>query len=172
MRPIILVLLAAIACAADVRSLPIVNGSMSQGEATCTGWDQQWTGSGKLTASRDAKVFKEGPASLCLATAGDAKGNISQRIAVPGGSTIAIAGWLRSEGLKAHVFVQSFDEAWKPIDYKLVLNQFDPAPEWVQFSGTVTVPAKTVQIALGVAVEGNGKVWIDEVRNVADAKAK
>ena len=29
-----------------------------------------------LTASRDLKVFKEGPASLCLSTAGDAKGNI------------------------------------------------------------------------------------------------
>lgn len=174
MRPLLLALAACSLFAADaVRKVPIVNGSMSQGTDTCTGWDQRWTGSGTLTASRDTTVFKVGPASLRLQTAGEAKGNVFQFIDVPGGSTIDLAGCVRSEGtVKVLVFVQCFDAESKPIDYQLLRNQYEVAPDWVDFSNRITVPAATVKIGVGIAVDGNGKAWLDEVRNTAERKAK
>lgn len=163
-----------LACAADgVRNLPIINGSMTEGTDTCTGWDQRWTGSGTLTASRDKTVFKGAPASLCLATVGEAKGNVFQRIEVAAGSTISLSGWLKTEGtVKVQVFVQVFDQDWKPVDYQMLKNQWAPAPEWTEFTGNVTLPANAVRVGVGIAVDGNGKAWLDEVRNTADKKAK
>lgn len=174
MRAILLATLTTLACAADgVVSLPIVNGAMSQGADTCTGWDKRWTGRGKLTISRDSKTFKEAPASLSLATEGDANGNVFQFIDLAGGSTVDVSGWLKTEGaVKVQVFVQAFDETWKPIDYQMLKNQFEAAPEWTAFSGKVTVPAGAVRVGLGFAVDGNGKAWLDEMRNTAEAKAK
>lgn len=172
MRLVLLAALAAAACAADVKSLPIVNGSMSQGTDQCTGWDKRWNGGGKTTVTRDVKVFKEAPASLCIATDGDAKGNVHQMIEVAGGSTIELSGWMKSEGVKVQVFVQVFDETWKPIDYQMLKNAWEPSPDWSEFTGKITLPAAAVRVGVGIAVDGNGKAWLDEVRNTADAKAK
>ena len=174
MRPILLACAACSLCAADaVRSLPIVNGSMSQGSDTCTGWDQRWNGGGKLTASRDTTVFKVAPASLRLQTEGEAKGNVFQFIDVPGGSTIDLAGSVRSEGtVKVLVFVQSFDSTGKPIDYQMLRNQYEVAPDWVDFNNRITVPAAAVKVGVGLAIDGNGKAWLDELRNTAEHKAK
>lgn len=174
MRPLLLVLATCSMFAADaVRSLPIVNGSMSQGIDTCTGWDQRWNGGGKLSVSRDSTIFKVAPASLCLATDGEAKGNVFQFIDVPGGSTIDLTGCVRSEGtVKVLVFVQSFDAEGKPIDYQLLRNQYEVAPDWVDFNNRITIPAAAVKVGVGLAIDGNGKAWLDEVRNTADRKAK
>ena len=174
MRPLLLACAACSIFAADaVRSVPIVNGSMSQGTDTCTGWDQHWNGGGKLTASRDTKVFKVAPASLCLTTDGEAKGNVFQFIDLPGGATIDLSGSVRSEGtVKVLVFVQSFDTTGKPIDYQLLRNQYAVAADWVDFNNRITIPAAAVKIGVGLAIDGNGKAWLDELRNTADHKAK
>lgn len=166
MRHFAIVLLAASSlCAADaVRRLPVANGAMSEGTDTCAAWTGRWTGSGKLVASRDTRTFKKGPASLCLATDGEAKGNIHQMIDVAGSSTVELGGWLKVDGaLKVLVFIQAFDAEFKPIDYQVVKNQVEPTG-WIEFDGKVALPPKTVRVAVGMQVDGNGKAWLDEVR--------
>ncbi len=172
MRIAILTTLAAAACAADVKSLPIVNGSMSQGTDQCTAWDKRWNGGGTVTVARDTTVFKEKPASLRIATEGQAKGNVYQMIEVAGGTTIELTGWMKSDGVKVQVFVQVFDDTWKPIDYQMLKNAWEPSPDWTEFTGKVTLPAAAVRVGVGIAIDGNGKAWLDEVRNTADPKAK
>ncbi|MBN8525455.1 MAG: hypothetical protein J0M02_08975 [Planctomycetes bacterium] len=172
MRIAILAALAAAAGAADVKPLPIVNGSMSQGTDQCTGWDKRWNGGGTVTVARDTKMFKEAPAALRIETSGDAKGNVYQMIEVAGGSTFDLSGFMKSEGVKVQVFVQAFNAEWKPIDYQMLKNAWEPCPEWTSFSAKITVPAEAVRVGVGIAIDGNGKAWLDEVRNTADAKAK
>jgi lysophospholipase L1-like esterase len=158
--------------AAEPTRVTIDNGAMSEGAALPSGWDQHWTGSGAPVISRDTTVFHSAPAALKI-TSGDqpAKGNAFRWVDCTGGVTVRLAGALKVDGAAtASVFVQSFSAEWKPIGYvQLTVRSGSDGADWATWEGAADIPAEAVRFAVGVAIDGTGTAWLDDVRDAKDA---
>ncbi len=161
-----------VSTAAEPAKVVVGNGSMSEGTTLPNGWDQHWTGSGSPVISRDATIFHSAPASLKI-TSGDqsAKGNAFRWVDCTGGTTVQLAGSLRVEGATtASVFVQSFSSEWKPIGYaQLVVRSGSDGADWAAWEGTTVIPTEAVRFAVGVAIDGVGTAWLDDVRDAQES---
>ena len=175
-RPVLLsavLALSALSAAEPVRVV-IDNGAMSDGDALPSGWDQHWVGDGKPVISRDTTIFHSAPAALKI-TSGEqaAKGNAFRWVDCQGGTTVKLAGFVRVEGaVSASVFVQSFSAEWKPIGYtQLIVRNGSDGADWASWEGAAEIPAEAVRFGLGVAIDGSGSAWLDDVRDAQDAPA-
>ncbi len=142
------------------RSL-VKNGGMEEGTGLPDGWDVYW-GNGR--AQRDTEVYHGGHASLLVDRAGlSGAANVGQQVDVHGGVRLVVGGWIKSAGaIKSNLLVQYFSGEGKCIDtqaIKFVMNDTD----WTYGEKVLTLPDNTVRIALGAWMEGNGKVWLDDM---------
>jgi len=141
------------------------NGSMSDGNGLPTGWDQSWTGRGKLQIARDTSVFKAGPASLRVASeGGEAHGQASQVVEAPAGTRFRLSGFVRSAGkAKVNVAVQPMTADWKPIAF-VQAHYVQNNQDWVPFSREIVLPEGTERFGIVLLIEGDGQAWLDEVK--------
>jgi len=138
---------------------PLRNGNFEHGDATP--WNWQPSGIGKI--ERDTKEFKEGVASLkVIVDGGDGHG--LQRLDLKAGDQMRFSGFLKSAGdVKVNACVMSF----KPNSN---FNRFDQIKyaqndsDWTAFDKTVTLPADTDYVQIGVMVSGKGTAWIDDLK--------
>ncbi|MEI6234961.1 MAG: hypothetical protein WCT04_18045 [Planctomycetota bacterium] len=147
-------------------ALLILNPAMTEVDAQNrpANWTQTWTGSGKIKLSRDTSLFKSAPASLALeSSGGDARGRTMQAHLAKPGQRFRLSGFLKASGAAtATVGVQFYTEAWKPIDFKAVGNAL-PGSDWLPFANDVVVPPGTYRIGIVLQLDGDGKVWLDDV---------
>ncbi len=150
----------------------IKNGSMALGVDVPTKWDHRWTGQGELKVSRDTDTHKSGPASLRLESVGGAaKGLTGQMLSTKGRKTISIAGSVKSEGdVKVNAFAQFFDADWKPVSFEQ-LGYVQNDQDWKDFSTELEVPGNAVRFNLGILLEGDGRAWLDNVRDASEETA-
>lgn len=143
----------------------LLNGSMTEGTTTPTGWGTPWSGTGKVQAARDTQVYKTGPASLRLeSVGGTAYGSVSQSF-TPTLEPFTVSGWVKTSGKldEALVAVQAFDASGKQVDF-ITLGNGVGATDWKAFSGQVQLPKDADHCNLVLTLKGNGKVWLDEVQ--------
>lgn len=158
---------------AQIRSAPqapapkLSNAAMEEGTDAPTGWSLSWTARGKLAITRDTKDFKEGKASLSLATQGDAMGQGSQMFDAAQGTIFTVSGWMKTRGkAKVNFYAQAFDNAYHPVA-KDAFQQIGFAQndiEWTQFKKEITLPEGSAHIGLGLLIEGDGQAWLDDVQ--------
>lgn len=164
-------LTAAIAAPAATPASLIDNGSMTEGDATPTGWALGSYKVGKLSLARDAVDFKSAPASLKVTTDGKATGFAIHRLAQTPPGPITLHGWAKSEGTfkSVQVAVQAFDAQWKQVDWK-TLVMVKAGAGWQQFDATITLPAGASSAVAGLLVDGEGQAWLDDL-TVTSAEA-
>ena len=145
--------------------LVVRNGGMAQGVSVPADWTGRF---GDCVVYRDANTFKEAPASLCVEASGKS-GQAFQAFPVKGGAKFRVAGWIKSAGkVKAQAAVQCFDEKYTRnsfIQAKYVQNDTD----WTEFSKEVTIPDWAGRFNILLLVEGEGRAWLDEVREADSA---
>ncbi len=144
---------------------PLNNGSMTVGTAVPTGWENVWSGSGKVTVVRDTQDFQTGPASLRVeAVGGPAYGSVSQSFG-PASDPFTVSGSVKSSGQldEALVAVQATDAAGKQIAW-ITLTNAAGVKAWQPFSSAVSLPPGTAHWSLLMTLKGTGKAWLDEVK--------
>lgn len=146
--------------------LVIKNGGMTQGFDVPAEWSEKF---GAVEMKRDTEVFQTAPASLRVSVSGGKSGMAFQKVQGGAGAKIKVAGWMKTQGnVKAQACVQAFAEGFKNnqfLQLKFVQGQSD----WAEFSKELTLPEWTAFFSIGVLVEGDGKAWLDEVREAASA---
>lgn len=148
-----------------VGSFRLTNGSMDAGTDTPAGWKKGWNPKGTIEVSRDTTQFKTSPASLRVdATGSSVKGQAEQNIGGKAGESIQISGFARSTGeAKINIAVQSFNQKWKPIAFEQ-LRYIQGDSDWLAFSGKVTLPEGAARNNLVVLLDGQGTVWVDDLK--------
>jgi len=144
--------------------LVVLNGAMTQGTSIPTHWDGKF---GDVEVARDTTVYKSAPASLRVSISGGKSGQAFQTF--PGGAkaTIKIAGWFKTAGnVKAQVLVQAFADGYKQNQFIQVLY-LQGDSDWTHFEKEVTLPDYTAFFNIGVLTEGDGKAWLDDVREAS-----
>lgn len=140
------------------------NGDMGQGGALPTNWTEKW---GNVIATRDTRVYKEGPASLRV----DVEGGSGQAFQlVPGyaGKILQITGFIKAAGaVKTQVAVQSFADdpngGWQQKSFdQVVFVQGDI--DWLPFYKAIQIPPGTLRFNVQLLAEGKGQAWLDEVK--------
>ncbi len=172
-RPLALLACLGLLTAADPVRITIANGDMSFGGGKPSGWETEWAGSGKILVSRDTTVFHTAPASLCVKSdGGSANGNGTCVIEVGGDTEIELTGWVKSEGkLKVNVMAQPFGADWAkgPLGFQQLKYLHDnQSYDWTEWTARFKTPSGTAHLLVGVMIEGEGKAWLDDVRNTAD----
>ena len=150
---------------ADTSLPPLRNGSMTDGTAVPAGWENVWSGSGKLAAVRDTQDFQTGPASLRVESiGGPAYGSISQGFG-PTSDPFTVSGSVKSVGQldEALVAVQATDAAGKQVAW-ITLTNAAGVKAWQPFSGAVSLPPGTAHWSLVMTLKGTGKAWLDELK--------
>jgi lysophospholipase L1-like esterase len=139
----------------------IKNGGMTQGFDVPAEWSEKF---GNVEVKRDTDVFKTAPASLRVSVSGGKSGTAFQKIQGGTGAKIHIAGWMKTQGnVKAQACVQAFADGFKNNQFvQLKFVQGDS--EWAEFSKEVALPEWTAFFSIGLLVEGDGKAWLDDVR--------
>ena len=142
-----------------------------------SGWGKTPVDTARCRYSRDAKAAHRGGASACITCLPvvDARGfaGFSQRIDARGmrGVPLTLSVMLRSEKLERHAFLwiaaedaQGRTMPLTPPDGATVTGTKD----WhaVQVAGVV--PMDAVNVLVGVSLVTAGRLWIDDVRLVAD----
>jgi endoglucanase len=148
----------------STQSPTIANGDMSQGTDVPLGWRIGWTGSGKLNLTRDTHDFASAPAALRLeSTGGTAYGNAGHSLVVTD-TPFMLSGKVKSSGKfkEARVAVQAFDGSFKQVAFIQLADASD-AGAWKTFSGEVRLPKEAKTASLTVILNGDGKVWLDDV---------
>ena len=144
--------------------LLLKNGGMTQGFDVPADWNEK---SGAVEVKRDTEVFKDGPASLRVTIAGGKNGMAFQTIRGGAGAKIKVAGWMKTQGgVKAQAFVQAFAEGFKQNQF-LQLKFIQGQSDWAQFEKELTLPEWTAFFHIGLLAEGEGKAWLDEVREAS-----
>ena len=144
---------------------PLTNGSMMEGTTVPTGWENVWSGSGKIVAVRDTQDFMIGPASLRLeAVGGAAYGSVSQSFG-PAPDPFTVSGLVKSAGQldEALVAVQAADASGKQVAW-ITLTNAAGVKSWHHFSEPVHLPSETAHWNLVMTLKGSGKAWLDEVK--------
>lgn len=161
--------------AEDITRIPIANGSMTAGTEKVDGWTSVWRDPAKaeFTAVRDTTVFRTPPASLLLSSpAAVMGGTIASATTLAVGKTAEVSGFVKSEGdMKISIYYQAVDDTWKLIPPGMVkIATFEPGTtaDWRPFTAKVTMPAGATKLMLGMFAAGQGKAWLDDVRNAAD----
>jgi lysophospholipase L1-like esterase/photosystem II stability/assembly factor-like uncharacterized protein len=141
------------------------NGDMEMGNDIPAAWETQWVGSGKIAVLRDTQTFKEGKASLCVASfEGAATGQSSQIVDGGAGNRFVLSGWVRSRGaIRVNVGVQPFHDNWTPITFFQV-HYIQNDTDWTEFRKEVTLPLGTARFGVLLLIEGEGKAWLDSVK--------
>lgn len=114
----------------------------------------------KATLERDAA---QGRGAAKIETQNAEKVAIQSELpSVPSGE-ITVVGQLKSAGNwnSAQVIFQSFDAAWKQLDWK----QFDvDAPQnWKQFAATLSFPPGAAHVIFYLSATGRGQLWLDDL---------
>ncbi len=142
----------------------VENGSMTAGENVPSGWADFKTdeGPGQIKIARDTGTYKTGPASLRIeASGGSAKGTVSTKIPQAGGKMVRIKAWLKTEGnvtFGALAFVcPGSDKPWNQI------HAFRGASDWQEINARIKLPEADSGPLLLLLLQGEGKVWLDEV---------
>ena len=159
------VMLAVAATAAEPAApLAIRNPSMTDGTDQPEGWTQQWVATGKIKISRDTQTFASAPAALAIESVGGAAhGQAMQFFDGRPGETIAVSARIcASGGAQAMFAVQSYTADWKGLEFKPLGNALS-GQGWREAGGEVTLPAGTARFALLLMLDGEGKVWLDDV---------
>lgn len=169
--PALLALAACSLSAADPIRLDIPNGDMTAGADKPAGWTASWTGRGKIRVTRDTTVFHTAPAALKVESVdGPAQGNGCCALDVASAADIELTGWIRTEGaVAASVMVQAFGSDWSkgPLAFiQLAYRHSNQSHDWSAWSKRVTLPAGTAHLQIGLLIEGEGKAWLDDVRDV------
>lgn len=153
-------------------AVAIRNGAMSDGEKQPAHWTQQYVTSGKIAVVRDTETFKSAPASLAIESVGGAaRGQTAQIIEAAPGTRVALSGFIKAAGsAKALVGVQSYTADWKGVQFT-ALGNAAPGADWQRFSGKVTLPANTARFGIVLMIDGDGKVWLDDVTSAAASTA-
>ena len=141
--------------------LVIKNGGMTQGDDVPADWTGKF---GEVAVTRDAKVFKEGPAALRVTAGVGKSGQAFQKFDGGASAKLKIAGWMKTQGsVKAQVAVQAFADGFKQnqfIQVKYAAGDGD----WAQFEREVALPEWTAFFNVLLMAEGDGSAWLDEVR--------
>jgi lysophospholipase L1-like esterase len=140
------------------------NGDMSEGDALPANWTTQWTGRGKLTATRDTTTYKSAPASLKVQATGDSMGQQVQSVEANPGATFTISGWMKSSGeVKVNFMLQPTDATWTPIGF-VQIGYAQNESDWRQFTREITIPKDAKRANIGLLIEGTGSAWLDDVK--------
>lgn len=119
---------------------------------------------------RDTATFRSAPASLYLEAHGSSKDVSVYQLLEPKTSQVTIKGSLKTEGAFSSVIVaaQAFDGSWKQLAWHnlTVINQ---PSDWRSFSKTLSLPAGAAKINLQLRIQGDGKVWLDDVEATENA---
>lgn len=138
------------------------NPGFDAGGTTPEGWEKTMN----IEMIRDTKMFKKGPASLCITCDGK-DGNANQKVKGLAGKRVRISGFAKCEGglTSAQVFTLTFDKKWKNLGWGMVYV-IQPGP-WKAFEKTVSFPDKAGVVLVGLFAKGKGKAWLDEISVVA-----
>jgi photosystem II stability/assembly factor-like uncharacterized protein len=142
---------------------PLRNTSMTKGGRSAVHWTSLWSGSGKLEAARDDKIFVTPPAALRLSSiGGPANGQVFQQVPATPGQRFTVTGHLRTEGrAKINAAVQFYDRSGQPFQFTQLLYAQDTTL-WQPFTQTITVPPRAATIAFVLLLEGDGTAWLDD----------
>lgn len=148
----------------------LANGSMSEGGEAPAGWEASWKPQG-LRLLRDAKEFRQGPASFLLQSEGGrADGTVSKVLTIPPdahGRPLVVGGWIRSGGRLelASLSIYADVPGSKSGLWEGLVNA--PAtPDWMEFSRSFLLPPGVEKIRLQLSLKGEGGIWLDEL-NIA-----
>ncbi len=151
----------------------IDNRSMSDGSATPAGWSLADYRVGEITLARDKSVFRSEPSSLRVDAVGEnASGFAHYRIDAQAGETVQVIAWLRAKGTfkSIQLAAQVFDDQWKQIAWLPILHVAEPKDDWREHRGQAVIPVGASHVLLGLAVSGQGSVWLDDVNASTLAK--
>ncbi|NJL32485.1 MAG: hypothetical protein HC898_13195 [Phycisphaerales bacterium] len=119
-------------------------------------------------------MFREGAASLALATQGKASGFVHQLLEPRPGGKFTISGSVRVQGRfeQVQIAVQCFDGNWQQVQWKTVFTPSRSTGDWQSFSAPVTLTNSTVYALLGLSLTGDGTVWLDEVNAASGSNGR
>jgi len=146
-----------------------------------SGWGKTPVDTLRCRYARDEKTAYRGSASACISCtpASDARGfaGLSQRIDARGmrGIPLTLSVMVKSEKLEQRAFLwiaaedaQGRTMPISPPDAALVTGTTD----WHAVQANGVVPAEAVNVLVGLSLVTSGRVWIDDIRLVADAPGR
>lgn len=157
----------------------LANGTMEDSnDADLSGtWPYFWCGAGRAQARRDTVVVHSGKGALRLESLDgkSAHASISHPMSTAPGQTIHVKGFGRSEGKfqQASVAVQVFKEengTRKQTGWIDLGNLVQSQDGWQEFDRTVTMPKENHYAQIVLSLDGNGKVWLDDLEAEVVAK--
>jgi lysophospholipase L1-like esterase len=145
------------------------NLGFERGRDVPEGWSVLGAVNGTADLVRDTETKREGQSSLRVETGGQTRARIGQRVAAEPGTRVKVAGWVRGEGSgRANVFFAPVDRKGVRLEFKQL--RFVPGTrDWESFSGEATLPPNAVGFEIGVLVEGDQRVWLDDFQVEASA---
>lgn len=141
------------------------------------GYLQQWGGGPKETIYYDSTIVYSGRGAARLERNADSPNeftSITKQIPIDfDGETIEFSGFLRTES------VSGFAGLWMREDGPGGAVQFDNmqnkqlkgTTEWTEYTIKLPLDKRAKTLFFGVILVGEGKVWIDDLRLLADGKA-
>jgi len=152
-------------------SSPASNGPSLDGDTTPPDWSVDGPGAADYRAAVDHEVKHAGPASGLLesvTTPVTAYGSLSQSFVADDyrGERVRLSAFLRTEN------VASWAGLWMRVDRPHGRSEFDNMQDrgihgttgWARYDVVLDVPADAASIHLGAMVDGEGKIWMDDVR--------
>ena len=145
------------------------------------GWGKTPVDTARCRYKQDRQTAQRGTASAFIecAPAAEARGfaGFSQRLDARGlrGATLTLSAMVKSEKLERNAFIwiaaEDAQGRAKPI------TPPDGAPitgtaDWHAVQATGVVPADAVNVLVGLSLVTSGRVWMDDVRLVADGPAR
>jgi rhodanese-related sulfurtransferase len=146
-----------------------------------SGWGKTPVDTARCRYARDERAAFRGSASACItcAPAADARGfaGLSQRIDARGmrGVPLTLSVMVKSEKLEQRAFLwiaaedaQGRTMPISPPDASVVTGTTD----WHALQASGVVPAEAVNVLVGLSLVTSGRVWMDDIRLVADAPGR
>lgn len=146
----------------------LLNPGFEEGGTTPTGWTHTWTGRGAAEVTRDlACAAPEGKAALRLrSTAPDTNSSVYQDITLPQSVTLHVRAKSAGTFKTAMVAVQFFDASGAQVGWTTIADALS-ASDWRDFSQQVDRPASATRAALVIVIDGDGSLWVDDLRATA-----
>jgi len=146
-----------------------------------SGWGKTPVDTLRCRYTQDAKAAYRGTSSACITCvpAADARGfaGLSQRLDARGmrGVPLTLSAMVKSEKLERQAFLWIAAEDAQ--GRTMPITPPDGAPitgttDWHAVQATGVVPADAVNVLVGISLVTSGRVWLDDVRLVADAPGR
>ena len=127
-------------------------------------WKKDWVGEGDITLASDAQNVRDGKSSLRV-DATKTKALAARFVDVTPGTRLKVSGNIKTAGaVKLNFGVSPRDKDWKKTgeDTQIGYLQND-AKDWLAAEKTVTMPKEAAHLAITLYIEGDGKVWLDDL---------